>query len=147
MNRWMIALALVSVAACSSKEDKKGSGESLEDIKDEASVDWARKQVAEIDTRLASADPGSASSNCAVIKPDMAKIKQADPKLAETLELRCGRDLAVRSLTIAVERTEKDPSECSSIPIYEKMITKANAGSDPEVIKLRERVATACAKK
>jgi len=147
--KWMMAFAFVSLTACgSSKEDKaKGSGESLEDMKDEASVDWARKQIGELDTKLASSDPGSASSTCAVIKPDMAKIKKADAKLAETLERRCGRDLAVRSMTVAVERAEKDTFECSSISVYEKMISKAGAESDPEVTKLRERVATACAKK
>jgi hypothetical protein len=145
--KWMIVLALASLPACSKTEDKDSSKESLGDIKTEAAVDWAREQVADIDTRLASKDPGSASSNCAVIKPDMPAIKKADPKLAETLERKCGRDLAVRSMTVAVERAEADASECSSISVYEKMIAKAGADADPEVAKLRERVATACANK
>ncbi len=144
--KWMFALALVSLAACSKKEDKEPPKASM-DLKTEAAIDWAREQVAGIDTRLASKDPGSASSPCAVIEPDMAAIKKHDPKLAETLERRCGRDLAVRSMTVAVERAEADASECSSISVYEKMIAAANADADPDVLKLRERVAVACAKK
>lgn len=148
MQRRRILLALsLAAAGCSSKDDKPRPSDNLDDIKSEAAVEWARKELPDIDARLASSDPGRASSNCAVIKPDMAKIKKADPELAATLERKCGRDLAVRSMTIAVERAEKDHWDCSSIPIYEKSITAAGAGSDPEVVKLRERVAVACAKK
>ena len=146
MNRSRILVTLALVA-CSSKDDKPRPSDDLADIKSEAAVEWARKELPDIDARLASSDPGRASSTCAVIKPDMAKIKKADPELAAILERKCGRDLAVRSMTIAVERAEKDHWDCSSIPVYEKSIAAAGAGSDPEVIKLRERVAVACAKK
>jgi hypothetical protein len=142
----MRVIALALLVACSSQKDQPKS-EKVEDMVAEASVDWARQQLPEIDKRLASADPGSASSPCAVIKPDMAKIRAADPELAKTLEVRCGRDVAVRSMTVAVERAEKDRFDCSAIPIYEKSIAKANAGADPEVAKLRERVAAACPKR
>ena len=143
----MRVVALALLVACSSEKDAPRKSDKVEDMVAEASVDWARKQVPEIEKRLASADPGSASSPCAVIKPDMPKIRAADPELAKTLELRCGRDVAVRSMTIAVERAEKDRFDCSAIPIYEKSIAKANAGADPEVAKLRERVAAACPKR
>jgi len=142
----MRVIALALLVACSSQKDQPKS-EKVEDMVAEASVDWARQQLPEIDKRLASADPGSASSPCAVIKPDMAKIRAADPELAKTLEVRCGRDVAVRSMTVAVERAEKDRFDCAVIPIYEKSIAKANAGADPEVLKLRERVAAACPKR
>jgi hypothetical protein len=46
---------------------------------------------------------------------------------------------------VAIERAEKR-SRCSMIPIYDKPITSAGAEADPEVAKLRERTATACAK-
>jgi hypothetical protein len=147
MNGWIIAIALVAGAACSSKDDTKISDGDFKAMEDEASVDWARSQLSALDAQLASSDPGSASSTCAVIKPDMRKIKKADPELAETLARKCGRDLAVRSLTVAVERAEKDRSACRSISIYEKSITKAGAEADPEVAKLRARVAAACAAK
>lgn len=121
-NARMKALVLVALlAACGSKKEKEKSND-LEDMKEEASVDWARKQLPEIDTQLASKDPGQASTTCAVIKPDMAAIKKADAKLAETLAKKCGPDLALRSLAVFVERAEaeraKDPdakflSECS----------------------------------
>lgn len=146
MTRTIACALLALAAACGSSKDDAGGGESFDDMKTSAEVDWARKQLPELDQQLASADPGKASSACAVIKPDMPKIRKADPKLAETLARRCGRDLAVRSLTVAVERAEADRGECSMISVYEKMITEANAGDDPEVAKLRERVAAACKK-
>jgi hypothetical protein len=144
MKRRLCAIALVVAGACSSKTDEQPARR-LDPV-DEASVEYARKALPDLDQRLASSDPGSASSVCAVIKPDLPKIAQADPKLAETLERKCGRDVAVRSLEVAVERAEKDRSECSMIPIYEKTITSAGAEADPEVGKLRERVSAACAK-
>ncbi len=141
-------LGLATVAACSSKTDDKAAGSNnVEDMKDEASVDWARQQLPELDAKLASSDPGAASSTCAVIKPDMPKIRKADAALADVLERKCGRDVAVRSMAVAVERIEKDPKECYSISVYEKSVTKANASGDPEVAKLRERVAAVCPKK
>lgn len=148
-----LLVGLVLVAGCG-KEDKKSADKiDLQEIKDEAGVEFARKELANIDTALASQDPGAASSSCAVIKPDMAAIKKADAKLAETIEQRCGKDLALRSLTVFVEKAEKaraaDPAarfvpECSSFDIYMKPVTKAGAEADPQVAKLRERHAAAC---
>lgn len=149
----MIVASLLVVAACS-KDKEADQAPSTQDMIDEASVDFARKQVAEIDKHLASDDPGAASSNCAVIKPDMPKIKKADPKLATTLEQRCGRDLALRSFTRYVEKIEaeraKDPTgrvwECSSIESYAKTVRAAGAESDAEFTALLERHAKACPK-
>lgn len=155
--RSIIALALVFVVACDSK-DKQSSGDKidLDEIKDEAGVEFARKNLPEIDKQLASSDPGAASSTCSVIKPDMAAIKKADPELAATLERRCGRDLAIRQLAVFVEKAEAarkaDPEgkfvpECSSLDIYLKPVVKAGVEADPEVAKLRERHAAACPKR
>jgi hypothetical protein len=119
-------------------------------------VEFARKELANIDTALASDDPGRASSSCAVIKPDFAAIKKADAKLAATLEQRCGKDLALRSLTVFVEKAEAarkaEPEarfvpECSSFDIYMKPVTAAGAEADPLVATLRDRHAVACPKK
>ncbi|MFN0250973.1 MAG: hypothetical protein ACKV2T_29130 [Kofleriaceae bacterium] len=147
-----VCMILALVGACGSKEEKSKSND-LGDMKDEASVDWARKQIAEIDKLLASKDPGAASSTCAVIKPDMAAIQKADKKLAETLTKKCGPDLALRSLAVFVERAEeeraKDPeatflSECSGWNIFMKTVIATGAESDPSVAPLKERFGKAC---
>lgn len=152
-NGRMKALLLIGfLVACGSKEEKSKSND-LEDMKDEASVDWAREQLAALDTQLASKDPGQASSTCAVIKPDMAKIQKADKKLADTLAKKCGPDLALRSLAVFVERAEeeraKDPDakflgECSGWNIYMKPVTASGAEGDPQVATLKERFSKAC---
>lgn len=154
---WLLVFAL---AACgkSDKTDDKASDKPAAakmDVQTEAAVEFAQKQLPEMDKQLASDDPGAASSTCAVIKPDLAKIEKADPKLAATIKERCGHDLALRSLTVFVERAEaarkKDPgarflSECSSFEIYMKPVTAAGAEADPAIPKLRERHAAACPK-
>ena len=150
-----LLLGLVLVVGC--KQDNKASDKvDLAEIKDEAGVEFARKELVNIDTALASDDPGRASSSCAVIKPDMAAIKKADAKLATTIEQRCGKDLALRSLAVFVDKAEKaraaDPEgrfipECSSFDIYMKPVTAAGADSDPSIAKLRERHGAACPKK
>jgi hypothetical protein len=148
-----VVFAMVAlVGACGSKEEAK-SDNSVEGMVDEASVDFARKQIPELDRMLASKDPGEASSTCAVIKPDMAKIQKADKKLADTLAKKCGPDLALRSLAVLVERAEeeraKDPeakflSECSSWNSYMKSVTANGADNDPQVATLKERYSKAC---
>lgn len=149
----ILVASLLVVAACSKDREADGAPSTREMI-DEASVDFARKQVPEIDKHLASEDPGAASSNCAVIKPDLPAIQKADPKLAATIERRCGRDLAVRSFARYVEKIEaeraKDPAakvwECSSIESYAKPVRAAGAESDAEYTALLERHAKACPK-
>ena len=151
--RWMIALAVL--AACSKDKTEDSPSSSTGDPIDEAKVDFARKEVPEIDKKLASDDPGAASSSCAVIKPDLAVIRKADPKLAETIERRCGRDLAIRQLAVFVARAEaeraKDPTgmvmECSSLDIYLKPVRNAGVEADAEVTALVERHGKACPKK
>jgi hypothetical protein len=152
MKSLLVITLVTTLGACGSKEEKSKSND-LEDMKDEASVDWARKQLAELDTMLASKDPGQASSTCAVIKPDMPKIEKADKKLAETIAKKCGPDLALRSLAVFVERAEeeraKDPDakflgECSSWNIYMKSVTSSGAEGDPQVATLKERFSKAC---
>lgn len=142
-------VVVVFLIACDSKTEKQGGADMVE----EASVEWARGQLPELDKQLASNDPGQASSTCAVIKPDMAKIKKADAKLADTLAKKCGPDLALRQLAVFVERAEaeraKDPDskflgECSSWSIYMKPVIAAGAEGDPEVGKLKERFSKAC---
>jgi hypothetical protein len=149
--KWLVLLALV--AACDSKEKSSSDKIDIKEIKDEVGVEFARKELANIDTALASTDPGAASSTCAVIKPDMAAIQKADPKLAATIEQRCGKDLALRSLAVFVEKAEAarkaDPEgkfipECSSFDIYMKPVVRAGAEAAPEVAQLRERHAAAC---
>lgn len=152
MNRLLLVLALVGC-----KEEKKVDDKiDMKALKDEAGVEFARKELANIDTALASEDPGRASSSCAVIKPDLPAIQKADPKLASTLEQRCGKDLALRSLAVFVEKAEAarkaDPEarfvpECSSFDIYMKPVIKAGAENDPLVATLRDRHAAACPKK
>jgi hypothetical protein len=137
----------VMLVACGSKEEKKS--DDVKDMVDDASVDWARKQVPEIEKLLASSDPGAASSNCAVIKPDMAKVQKADKKLAAQLEKLCGHDLHLRSLTVFVEKAEaarkvapddKFLMECSSWDIYAKHVP----ADDAELPKLKARYDAAC---
>jgi hypothetical protein len=151
-----VVCALVLVTGCGKEKEKDPSKIDIKEIADEAAVEFARKNLAEIDTKLASQDPGSASSVCTVIKIDMPAIKKADPKLAETIEKRCGRDLAIRSLAVFVEKAEaeraKDPNavyvpECSGLDIYLKPVVAAGAEADPEVAPLKERHAKACPKK
>ena len=84
-----------------------------------------------------------------MIKPDLPKIRKRDPKLADKLEQRCGKDLHLRSLTVFVEKTEKaraaDPtgriSECWSLDIYAKHVEPG-----PERTKLEQRHAAVCPK-
>lgn len=149
--KWLLLLTLI--AGCDSKDKKSSDKIDINEIKDEVGVEFARKELANIDKALASTDPGAASSTCAVIKPDMAAIKKADPKLAATVEQRCGKDLALRSLAVFVEKAEAarkaDPEgkfipECSSFDIYMKPVVTAGAEGDPEVAKLRERHTAAC---
>ena len=139
-------LALVLVVACDSKKDKS---DSTKDMVEEAEVDWARKQVPEIAKLLASDDPGAASSNCAVIKPDMPKVRKADKALADKLEKLCGHDRHMRSLTVFVEKAEaarkaapddKRLLECGSWDIYAKELPP----DDAEVTKLKARYSAAC---
>jgi hypothetical protein len=153
-----LTLLLALSGACSSdKESSSNEATSdkmdMQSMVDEAGVDFARKQLAELDTRLASDDPGSASSICSVIEPDMPAIEKADAKLAETLKQRCGKDVAIRSLARYVEEAEAaraaDPDdtflmECSSFSIYMKPVIAAGAETDPEIALLRARFATAC---
>jgi hypothetical protein len=150
-----IVAALLLVAGCS-KEEKSADKIDLQEIKDEAGVDFARKELANIDEALASTDPGRATSSCAVIKGDMPAIKKADPKLHATLEQRCGRDYQIRALTVFVEKIEaarkaapddKFLSGCNSLDIYTKGAEKLGLMGDPEVVRLTERHAAACPKK
>ena len=141
-------LALMLVA-CDSKKEKKS--DDVKDMVEEASVDWARKQVPEIEKLLASDDPGAASSNCAVIEPDRPKIRKADKKLADQLAKLCGHDLHLRSLTVFVEKAEaarkanpddKRLLECGSWNIYAKGLP----ADDADVTKLEARYDAACPK-
>jgi hypothetical protein len=144
----LVWIAMVLVA-CDSKKEKRS--DDVKDMVDDASVDWARKQVPEIEKLLASDDPGAASSNCAVIKPDMPKIVKADKALAAKLVKLCGHDYNLRSLTVFVERAEAARKakpddrfllECGSWDIYAKGI----AADDPDVVKLKARYDAACPK-
>lgn len=156
--KWLIAIAVV-VAACGKDKDKDtsaGDKIDLDEIQAEASVEFARKELPNLEAKLASDDPGAASSSCAVIKPDLAAIAKADPKLAKTIAQRCGRDLAIRQLAVFVEKAEAarkaDPEgkfvpECSGLDIYLKPVKAAAVESDPEVAKLVERHAAACPKR
>jgi hypothetical protein len=151
MKHIVMAFGFVALVACGEKkEDKPSDKIDIKEIKDEAGVDFAKQNLAEIDTKLASADPGAASSICAVIKPDMPAIKKADAKLAAQVEKQCGHDLAVRSLTVFVERVEAETAnggrtlQCSSLDIYLKTVVAAKAENEPEVVALKERFAKAC---
>ena len=147
MKRLVLAIALLGC-----KEKSTPDNLDIEAVKDDAAVEWARRELANIETQLQSADPGRASSGCAVIKPDMAKIEKADAKLAAKLEQRCGKDLALRSLAVFVERAEKaraaDPTgfvpECAGFDIFMKPVIAAGADADPAIAKLRDRHAAAC---
>ena len=145
MTKWMIAIALLG---CSSKKEDQPAQSNdrldMADLQSEAAVEFAEKTLPDIDKQLASTDPGAASSACAVIKPDLKKIRKAKPDLAATLEKRCGRDLAVRSLENEVVKIEKDPHECPMVGVYEKMVVKAGATEDPDVVKLHARLAAVC---
>lgn len=150
MKALLLVVLVLVLAGCGSKKEKSND---IEDMKEEASVEWARKQLPELDTMLASKDPGQASSTCAVIKPDIAAIEKADKKLAEAIAKKCGHDLALRTLTVFVERAEeeraKDPEskflgECSSWDIYMKPVINAKADGAPEVAALKERFGKAC---
>lgn len=146
-----IALALLTACSKDKAEEQKPMN-----VVDEANLDFARKELPEIDKKLASDDPGAASSSCAVIEPDLASIRKADKKLAETIERRCGRDLAIRSLAVFVGRVEAERAKegpdgrisgCSSLDIYMKSVRAAGVEGDPEVTALVERHAKACPKK
>ena len=145
-------LLLLSLVACNNAKSDKPAGNDMQSIKDEAAVEFAQKELPALDAALASTDPGSASSICAVIKPDLKKIRAADAALADAVEKRCGHDLAIRSMTVGVEKAEAarkaEPTgvifECSSRKSYEKMIAAAGADADPAVAPLRERWAAAC---
>jgi hypothetical protein len=146
-----ILLALALLAACDSKEKPKDN--SVEGMIDDANVDFARKEVPEIEKKLASPDPGSAAGSCAVVKPDLPKIRKADKKLADKIEKLCGHDFSIRSLTVFVEKAEaaraKDPNdkflmECGSWDIYMKPVIAASSGDDPAIAPLKERYAKAC---
>lgn len=100
--------------------------------------------------------PGLRLVECAVIEPDLASIRKADKKLAETIERRCGRDLAIRSLAVFVARVEADRAKegpdgrisgCSSLDIYTKSVRAAGVEAAPEVTALVERHAKACPQK
>jgi hypothetical protein len=150
----MKRLLFVVVAVLGCKEEKKVDDKiDMKALQAEAGVEFARKELANIDTALASDDPGRASSTCAVIKPDLAAIEKADAKLAAAVKERCGKGLALRSLAVFVEKAEAarkaDPEakfvpECSSFDIYMKPVTAAGAEGDPQVATLRERHAAAC---
>ena len=153
---FLAGLIALSGACNSGKEEASGEEGEEFDMKatvDEAGVEFARKQLADLDKRLASDDPGSASSICSVIATDMPAIEKADSKLAATLKRRCGRDVAVRSLEKFVKEAEaaraaspddKFLMECSSFSIYMKPVKAAGADQDPEVAKLHGRFAKAC---
>jgi hypothetical protein len=146
----MLAIVMLAIigAGCENKTEKLD----INEIKDEVGVDFARKNLAEIDAKLASTDPGAASSICAVIKPDLPAIQKADKKLAADVEKRCGRDLAVRSFAVYVEAIEaehsRDPGkrswECSSLDIYWKPVITAKADADPEALALKARHGKTC---
>jgi hypothetical protein len=127
-----IALMLVLVLGCGKDEKKHSDHESMDDMVAEASVDWARKQLPEIDKKLASTDPGSASSVCAVIKPDMKKIEKADPELATQVKQKCLHDYPLRELAVAIDKAEAaraaQPtgyvSECSRVTVDIKGLDK-----------------------
>jgi hypothetical protein len=157
----VFTLSLV-LSACS-KGDEEGTeasdeiearaSKAAEQGRDDAKLSFAREQLAELDKRLASDDPGSASSICSVIKGDIPAIAKSDAKLAETLTTKCGRDLAVRGLERFVERAEavhaKDPKdtfgkECSSFSIFMKPVDSAGAASDPKVAELKTRFDAVC---
>ena len=142
MKRLLLVVALIGC-----KEKATPDKLDIEDVKDDAAVEWARRELANIETQLMSQDPGRASSGCAVIEPDLPKIKKRDPKLADKLEQRCGKDLPLRSLTVFVEKTEKarreNPtgrlSECSALDIYAKHVEPG-----PARTKLEQRHAAVC---
>ena len=153
-----ILSVFLALGACSDKKESSATEAptdeiDMKEIVDEAGVEFARKQLADLDTRLASDDPGSASSICSVIKSDMPAIEKADPKLHETIKQRCGRDVAVRSLDQYVKEAEEafaaDPTdtfslECGSLSIYMKPVIAAGLEGDPEVAKIKERHAKVC---
>ncbi len=149
------ALLSLTIGCSSDKESAKETSSKDIDMKsmvDEAGVSFARKQLTELDARLASDDPGSASSICSVIKPDMPAIEKADAELAKTLTQRCGHDVAVRSLTRFVEKLEvehaADPDgfliDCSSLSIYMKTVIAAKADKEAEVTELIARHTKVC---
>src|SRR5689334_2317165 len=151
MKRLVLVIAVLGCKADKQVDDKVD----LKALQAEAGVEFARKELANIDTALASDDPGRASSSCAVIKPDLPAIEKADAKLATAIKERCGKGLALRSLTVFVEKTEAtrkaDPEakfipECSSFDIYMKPVTAAGAEADPQVATLRDRHGVACPK-
>jgi len=151
-STWLLVFAF----ACGKSDEADAPPMPQLDIQTEAAVEFARKELPGLDIKLASDDPGAASSTCAVIKLDLARIRKADPKLAATVEQKCGRDVAMRSLTVFVERAEaarqKEPgaaflSECSSFDIYMEPLIAAKADADPAVAKLRERHAAVCPKR
>jgi hypothetical protein len=146
-----ILFALALLTACDSKD--KAKSERIDDPVDDATVGFARKEVPEIEKKLASADPGSATGSCSVVGADLPKIRKYDKKLAETIEKLCGHDLSIRSLTVFVEKAEaaraKDPNdkfllECGSWDIYMKPVLAAKAGDDPAIAPLKERYTKAC---
>ena len=149
----ILLASLVVLVACSKDKEAK-SDDPLAGVEEEAAVEFARKQLPDIDAKLASSDPGAVSGACSVLKADLPKIRTADKKLAETIEQRCGKDYQIRSFTVYVEKLEAeratDPTgslRCSSLDIYYKGVKEIGADSDPTVVKMMERYNTVCPKK
>lgn len=138
------ALLLFVVACSSEKKQEHADKLDMNEIKTEAAVEFAEKSMPELDAKLASADPGAASSLCTVIMGDYKRIEKAKPELAATIKTRCKRDQYVRSLAVLVDRMEKDKSECSKLSIWDKPLVREGLMQDAEVVKLHERAAAAC---
>lgn len=148
------ALVCLILLGCGKSKDVEEKMPSMAEMKSEAAVEWAQKQLPEIDKELASTDPGRASSSCAVIKPDLKAIEKADAKLAETLRLRCGHDLRIRELAVDVDRAEVARKaatgasafvpECSSVKLAVKEIAKGGWSGEPDVTALVARGQVAC---
>ncbi len=149
--RTALALCVLVLGCGKSQKDEKMP--SLAEMKAEAAVEWAHKQLPDLDQRLASTDPGAASSICSVIKPDLASIEKADADLAAQIKQRCFHDLRVRELAVAIDKAEieqKTPSSvmfgCSRVASDLQALAKDKLDTDPAVVALAPRIATVCPK-
>jgi hypothetical protein len=150
-----IAIACVLLLGCGGKKEERHRDKiDMDEIQTESAVEWAQKQLPELDAKLASTDPGAASSICAVLKPDMKRIEKADPDLFKTVTTRCTHDLPLRELAVAIDKAQAaraadtSPSgfipECSRVTVDIAGLDKQGLATEAAALVTRGR--TVCPK-
>ena len=151
--RHLIAAAILVVGCGKSKgKSPSNADEAVAQGLDESAVDFAQQHLADLDTKLASADPGSVTGTCAVIKADLPRIEKADPALAATVKQKCGHDRKVREIAVAIDKAEAarkaSPDghlfECTTVKVELGELAKAGFDQDAAVTALAPRWQAAC---